>query len=596
MNDATTEKIRQLIGQGEYLSAYDLASSQPEQDDNEGFHYLAVLALARSGATTRAQALFNEFGFADSSNEDYAALGARLAKDLALNSIDVTERNTLLEQSANQYHEIFKRTGGYYTAINAASLFKLAGNTTLSNSLAEQTISLCKQEPEGHGLGEYYRLVSMAEASLVLGDFESSKTLLHSACTHVENDYAAMATTRRQLTLLLPEQQLSLLSALTPPTVIHFCGHMISASNDAGRFRPQAEQPIKTAIVNSLEENDIGFGYGSLASGADILFAEALLERGAKLHVILPFDMDEFIKVSVKPAGDKWVDRFHRCIDMANFVSYSCDGSYLGDNTLFHYATRLAMGLAIQKANNLQTTVKQITVWDGETATGAAGTHADIQSWQLQDHDAILLSAIDGKQLAPPARQIIAPEKFDKNQRRAHAMLFGDVKGFSKLDDEQIPAFVERLFGCLATVLESFDASILSTNTWGDGLFVVFQDALSASQCAMALQVAMQNLDLASIGLPPHLALRLGGHYGPIYELNDPVLHRNNYFGAHVTKAARIEPITPEGEVYVTRQLAAELALENNSGFSTEYVGVVPTAKKYGDMPMYLLQRKLTTP
>ena len=30
-------------------------------------------------------------------------------------------------------------------------------------------------------------------------------------------------------------------------------------------------------------------GYGQLACGADILIAEALLDRGGELHVVLPF-------------------------------------------------------------------------------------------------------------------------------------------------------------------------------------------------------------------------------------------------------------------------------------------------------------------
>jgi len=594
MSNTSFEKIRKLIGQGEYLSAYDSAISQAEQaNDNEAFHYLAVLSLARSGATTRAQTLFNEFGFADSDNEDYAALGARLSKDLALANTNKNERITLFKKSATQYHDVFMRTGGYYTAINAASLYKLSNNNELAKQLANETLALCKQEPVGLGLGEYYRLVSMAEAVIVLNDLETAKSLLTSARKHAGNDYAAMATTRRQLALLIPEQHTVLLSVLAPPKVIHFCGHMISRTNNSGRFLPKAEQAVKKAIVKNLAALNVGFGYGSLANGADILFAEALLEQGARLHVVLPFDMDEFIEVSVKPAGEKWVARFHRCIDQAHFVSYSCDGSYLGDNTLFHYATRLGMGLAVQQAHNLQTEVKQVAVWDGETASGAAGTYADIQSWQLQNHDAILLSSVNGEHLSAPAKQAIVYTELDNSQRRAHAMLFGDVKGFSKLNDEQIPAFVKQLFGALAEVLESFDSSILSTNTWGDGLFVVFEDALSASQCAIALQEAMQNIDLGDAGLPSHLALRLGVHYGPIYELEDPVLHRTNYFGAHVTKAARIEPITPEGEVYVTRQLAAELAL-NNSEFTTEYVGIMPTAKKYGDMPMYLLRASST--
>ena len=32
-----------------------------------------------------------------------------------------------------------------------------------------------------------------------------------------------------------------------------------------------------------------GVAYGALAAGADIILAEALLKRGAALHVVLPF-------------------------------------------------------------------------------------------------------------------------------------------------------------------------------------------------------------------------------------------------------------------------------------------------------------------
>ena len=53
----------------------------------------------------------------------------------------------------------------------------------------------------------------------------------------------------------------------------------------------------------------------------------------------------------------------------------------------------------------------------------------------------------------------------------------------------------------------------------------------------------MASLDLAGVGLPTTLALRVGGHLGPVYRVDDPVLHRANFMGAHVSRAARIEPI-----------------------------------------------------
>jgi len=55
-------------------------------------------------------------------------------------------------------------------------------------------------------------------------------------------------------------------------------------------------------------------------------------------------------------------------------------------------------------------------------------------------------------------------------------------------------------------------------------------------------------------------------------------------------RAARIEPITPEGEVYVTEAFTAVRLLEDD-GFACDYVGDVPTATGYGSLRMSLLRR-----
>ena len=167
-------------------------------------------------------------------------------------------------------------------------------------------------------------------------------------------------------------------------------------------------------------------------------------------------------------------------------------------------------------------------------------------------------------------------------------MLFGDVKGFSKLSEAQIPGFVEHVLGTLGRVLRQYGDQVLYRNTWGDGLFLVIGDAAIAARCALALQAALERLDLPARGLPNTLALRLGGHFGPVFETTDPVQGVTNYFGAHVSRTARIEPVTPPGEVYVTEQFAARLALEP-AGFGCDYVGQVPAAKGYGTMRMYHL-------
>jgi class 3 adenylate cyclase len=170
-------------------------------------------------------------------------------------------------------------------------------------------------------------------------------------------------------------------------------------------------------------------------------------------------------------------------------------------------------------------------------------------------------------------------------------MLFGDIHGFSKLTDAQLPTFTREIMGALGRVARKYKADIAFINTWGDGIFVVFRDAGRAAACGLEMQEAVTAVDLAVVGLPETMRLRLGGHLGPVYELDDPVTDRPNYYGAHVSRAARIEPITPEGCVYVTETFAAVLALNNAAQFSCDYVGSTEMAKHYGRLRMFLLRR-----
>ncbi|MEM7746332.1 MAG: adenylate/guanylate cyclase domain-containing protein, partial [Pseudomonadota bacterium] len=199
-----------------------------------------------------------------------------------------------------------------------------------------------------------------------------------------------------------------------------------------------------------------------------------------------------------------------------------------------------------------------------------------------------------------PSREgaVLDPRRFaghvppDMGNRRQRTMIFGDLKGFSALSDAQLPRFVDTVLGTCAEVLDAHGAHLQFRNTWGDGLFVVFDDLAAAVACAFTLRDAIGGIDLAAHGLPPALGLRLGLHYGPVYESTDPVLQRLNFFGYHVSRAARIEPITPEGEVYVTEQAAAALAVDAYADFRCDYVGRVPLAKGYGTFPMYALSRR----
>jgi class 3 adenylate cyclase len=82
-------------------------------------------------------------------------------------------------------------------------------------------------------------------------------------------------------------------------------------------------------------------------------------------------------------------------------------------------------------------------------------------------------------------------------------------------------------------------------------------------------------------------------HAGPAYEFDDPITGNRTYSGTHVSRAARIEPITPRGQVYASESFAALAAARGSEHFVCDYVGQTPMAKGYGTLPTYHLRPRL---
>jgi class 3 adenylate cyclase len=85
--------------------------------------------------------------------------------------------------------------------------------------------------------------------------------------------------------------------------------------------------------------------------------------------------------------------------------------------------------------------------------------------------------------------------------------------------------------------------------------------------------------------------LRIALHAGPVYEFDDPITSNRNYGGTQVSRAARIEPIAPPGQVYASEAFAAMSATKRTRNFTCDYVGQTPMAKGYGTLPMYHVRR-----
>jgi len=105
-----------------------------------------------------------------------------------------------------------------------------------------------------------------------------------------------------------------------PRRVFLFSGHMIDAEGrTTPRFPPDKEPIAAAAIASALDAvgaaaGDLGITEG--ACGGDLLFAEAMLERGASLDLHLPFDEATFLRESVafekaaSVSADRWRERF----------------------------------------------------------------------------------------------------------------------------------------------------------------------------------------------------------------------------------------------------------------------------------------------
>ncbi|HJU20512.1 MAG TPA: adenylate/guanylate cyclase domain-containing protein [Stellaceae bacterium] len=604
-------EARRAEREGELFRACDIAmQGLAEHPDAPRLKHRAILCLASTGATRQAIEKFAALDLDKAARGtcsanlrlEIANLKARLAKDDALARAG-EERRERLREAADLYQAAYAEEcaagnpEAYYPGVNAATLRLLAGDRQRAMELAGAVLEHLASWPEERR--GYYELATEIEALLILGRPDEARRRAGAVRRRFAApdgiDFRALAGTLRQLRLVIDANRLDagVLAQLTPPHTVHYLGHIIAAPGGSGRF-PAAEEPrIAAAIESRIAGAGIGFGYGSLAAGADILFAEALLRHGANLNIVLPFDRAEFIDVSVRPAGNGWVERFETCFAAAEAhgtVRFATQDHYLGDDALFGYCSQLAMGLAILRARHLCTEVEQIAVWDGNPPSGPVGTAVDMANWRRTGRPQSVIRCGDS---APP--QIAAVRSAEQPaRRRTRAMLFGDIHGFSTLSDAELPRFVDTVLAAFAKVIDGYGDDVLLANTWGDGLYLVFDDAGRAAHCALDLQQAMTALDLAAAGLPDYLALRLGGHLGPVYASRDPILKQQNFFGAHVSRAARIEPVTPEGCVYVTETLAAVLAIHNTEEFTCDYVGMTEAAKHYGRMRMFLLRR--TTP
>ena len=569
------DAARASIANGNLLFAFDICERAIATGrSGPRLHYLQVLALARMGDTDRA-ALIYDRSLRDQTDVDTLSLGARLKKDAAW-AMSPTDRPAGLTDASHAYNAVFDRTGDPFPGINAASLAWLAGDVQRGEALARQVLYALDASPGA----DYFAAATEAEAHLILGDATAAADAITRALGAPGGDQGARSSTYRQLARVSAAAGYNgaTIEPLRPAEVLTYCGHMFLHD-------PVTEAALRAEIDAFLAAHQITIAYGALACGADILVAEAVLARGGELHVVLPYLAPDFVTYSVAPGGAEWVDRFDRCIRQASEVVIASETPSIGDDWQYAYGSMLMMGYARLRAQHLGTGARQLAIWDGVESAGEAGTAADVRKWRKHGGETYRI-AFDRD--ARPRPTAPPPPPLD-TARCVRGIVFADFAGFSKIAETRLPQFWKLVLGRAAAVIDGFEDDVCSRNTWGDALYVVTRTARVAADLALRLRDSVPKSDLDQFG--EGAGMRISAHLGAVYRAADPITKLTTFFGREVNRAARIEPIAPVGEVYVTQAFGAVLSMEALDRCGLSYVGRVPLAKNFGEEPMYRLTR-----
>jgi class 3 adenylate cyclase len=616
--------VERCLEAGECLLASDACERlAPLFPEDPKLIQLWALALARSGATNKANALMVSLAARGFNDEETLGLLARTYKDLWAQTGD----RKRLSRARETYLRATELTKGAWTGINAATLAAVDGDDAEAARLAKEVLQSLAPllveyadeakvglpdekksfsalarvaDPEGapgtDRAHAYWNYATVGEAAVILGRHDLASWAYKKAVRVSDGQLGNRASTLRNAEVVLSVRGAArryVEDKFPKPQVVVFAGHMLDAP-DRGetRFQPAQERAVYSRILAAVSGWDTQIGFSSAAGGSDILFLEAMKEIGAETNIVLPYPPVAFVKTSVVEAGGtKWASRFEKVLADARHVTILSDSP--GD-AVGHYFNGIVMaGLARLRASQVCGNLRGLVVWDLEPGL-VGGTGHTVSEWLRRGFRMSRLSPAgdDGAlhDLAPTQRSDAA--SLGPSRQRVVSMLFADAVGFSKLTEEQIPTFVEHFLGGVREVMNRQEHPPLTCNTWGDGLYFAFDSVMDANEFALDLSDLVNLAAWKAHGLPPDLNLRIALHAGPAFEILDPVTQQRGFTGTHVSRAARIEPVTPPGYVYCSESHAALVALEGDDSYTCEFVGNMPYAKNYGVFPMYSLKRR----
>lgn len=157
------------------------------------------------------------------------------------------------------------------------------------------------------------------------------------------------------------------------------------------------------------------------------------------------------------------------------------------------------------------------------------------------------------------------------------AILFADVVGsthlYEALGDERARETVQQCLKVMREATEQFGGTVIKT--MGDEIMATFPSADDAVSAASQMQKRITASSRSAGGEGPHVAIRIGCHYGPV------VAEDRDIFGAAVHTANRMTSQAKAGQILTTsvtvetltgewRALARQIDVTTVKGYSSE--------------------------
>lgn len=573
-----------------------------------------AIAFARTGSPETAHKLLTQLHHQLEDDLDIAAALARTYKDLGLAAPQSGQRDKALSEANKLYLEAFEKSREYYPGINAAATALWIGKGETAQELAGAVESLCRSSLEGDPQN-YWVLATLAESLLIREEREEALSWFGRARGVIDETrkWANLSTTRRDARLICEHRSIDFEEVdkvLNFPCVIVFAGHMIDRSGrPQPRFPPERESDVAERIRRQIDDLNVGFGVCTAACGSDLLFIEGMVESGRDVKVVLPWKEEDFIRSSVNFGPNRdWTDRFHAALRKAASVTFLSQQTEPRDSQLgYEYLNRCIQGLALMRANELGAKLVPLAVYDGKGGDGPGGTSSFVGFWKKHGYKPAIIplqsvgAPVQAGRTASEddARSADSPEiTVSSGQLATKTMLFCDVQHYTSVPERDLPLFVNRFLGRISKLIDEGPEQPIFENTWGDAIYLVFDDVVKAGRFALRLRALVRDTDWKKQQLPPNLTLRVSLHTGPVLLCVDPVIRRMTFTGSHVSHTARIEPKTAPGEIWTSEAFAAHAAiarLQGRLGFSLDYLGHIELAKEYGTYPLFRLTEEAST-